>query len=275
MGIILEGIEEEIKGKQSISVMTTVDLVLRDADGMHNFLLKYGNFIRRLDEKSGTEFSKNVGAAINAANQIKTSIHQIQMFVSRKDFASAESIAVKLQHDIPNLTANWENIMTIPHVVDYGKLSNEDWKMIGVAGIHYRSAVFLSYPFKNANPKEDENQKFIDDYITPLFELLNLKSVTARGSLKPEELVDDRISELINNCDGIIGFYTNGDSVENVEHELSKNCNIVALCKEAGAKVPSMRLARLMINFSRDKVGDLYLELIQVLKDKRLFRLVV
>lgn len=275
LGVFLEGIPDEIKNKKPISLMTIIDLILHDVEEMDNFLLKYGNFLRKLDEKFGTEFSKSGGTAMNAATEIKTSIHQIQMFIARKDFAAAESIAIKIQHVMSSLVTNWENIMTIPHVIDYGKLSNEDWKMIGVAGIHYRSAVFLSYPFRNTNPKEDQNQRLIDDYIIPLFGLLNLKPVTARGSLKPEELIDDQISELITNCDGIIGFYTRGDSVENVEHELSKNSNVLALCKEDGAKVPSMRLARLMVNFSRDKVGDLYLELIQILKEKGLFRLVV
>jgi hypothetical protein len=275
MSTILEIIQKEIQEKQTISIMTTIDLVFRHVDEMENFLLKYSNFLRRLDEKFGTEFSKSGGTAMNAVTEMKTSLHQIQMFIARKDFAAAESIAKTIRHGLPSLISSWENTMTIPHVIDYGKLSNEDWKMVGVAGIHYRSTVFLSYPFKDTNPKEDQNQRFIDDYIIPLLELLNLKPVTARGSLKTEELIDDRISELINNCDGIIGFYTSGDSVENVEHELSKNSNIVALCKEDGAKIPSMRLARLMINFSRDRVGDLFLELIQVLKDKRLFALVV
>ena len=144
----------------------------------------------------------------------------------------------------------------LPYLIDYSKLSSKDWKMIGVAGIHYRSKIFLSYYFRNDDPKKDENQKMIDYYIKPALELLGIEPVTARDYLKPQELIDDRIIGLIEDCDGIIGFYTKGDSIENVEHEISRNDNVVAICKEEGAKAPSMRLSRLLINFKRDEMGD-------------------
>ena len=81
---------------------------------------------------------------------------------------------------------------------------------------------------------KNENQRMIDYYVTPLLKLLNIKGVTARGHLKPQELVDDKIVTLIEDCDGIIGFYTKKDDVSNIEHELSKNDNIVAICLEKG-----------------------------------------
>lgn len=177
--------------------------------------------------------------------------------------------------DLERLESEFSVICTLPHVVDYSKLSNRDWRMIGVAGIHYRSKVFLSYYFRDIDPRKDENQKFIDYYVKPTLKLLNIEPITARDYLKPQQLIDDKATELIIDCDGIIGFYTKGDSIENVEHELSKNRNIVAICREVGAKAPSMRLSRLLINFKRDQVGDLLIQLIEVSKRKGLFRLVV
>ena len=168
-----------------------------------------------------------------------------------------------------------EGIIPLPHVIDYSKLSNKDWRMIGVAGIHYRTKVFLSYYFRDADPKKDENQKFIDNYVKPTFQLLNIEPVTARGHLKPQELIDDKVMELVENCDGIIGFYTKDDSVENVEHELSGNDNIVAICREEGARAPSMRLSRLLIDFKRDEMGNFLIEMIGILKDRSLFRTMV
>jgi len=199
----------------------------------------------------------------------------MRMFVSKKEFETTKSLLQRITKDVPKLVENLEPIVAIPHEIDYSKLTNNDWKMIGIAGLHYRSNIFLSYPFRNDNPKEDSNEEFIANYVIPPLEILNIIPVTARNRLKPDELIDDRISELISDCDGIIAFYTKDDEVENVEHELSKNSNVIAVCKEEGATVPSMRYSRLMINFQREKVGDFLLELMRALKYKNVFDLVI
>ena len=208
-------------------------------------------------------------------NDMKKQVGQILIFLSQEKFKTAEEIFQIFVTSWESLQKNLAVISTLPYVIDYSKLSNKDWRMIGVFGIHFRSKVFLSYHFRDVDPKKDENQKMIDYYLKPTFQLLNIETVTARDYLKPQQLIDDKIIDLIEDCDGIIGFYTKGDSVENVEHELSRSSNIIAICREEGAKVPSMRLSRLLINFKRDQMGDFLIQLIGILKDRGLFRLVI
>lgn len=268
-------IERHDISKKVMNALSNLSYASRFLNQVHDFLLKYNDFFEILDKKFGTNSIKSAESSKKIIGTMKKEAEQFVNFVSQKKFKPAEEILGDFVSNLNRVKSDFSAISTLPYIIDYSKLSNRDWRMIGVAGIHYRSKVFLSYCFRDADPKKDENQKLIDYYVKPTLELLNVKPVTARGYLKSQELIDDKATELIEDCDGIIGFYTEGDSVENVEHELSKNLNIVAICKEEGAKVPSMRLSRLLINFKRDQMGYFLIELISVLKDKGLFRLVV
>ncbi|HZK70864.1 MAG TPA: hypothetical protein VFD03_04990 [Clostridia bacterium] len=90
---------------------------------------------------------------------------------------------------------------------------------------------------------------------------------------KSQWLVEDDTINLVKSCDGIIGFYTLNDSIGNVEHEVANNSKIIALCHEEGANFPSMRKARLNINFRRDEKASLLLEIGEALKDAEMFYL--
>jgi len=187
----------------------------------------------------------------------------------------SRDVSATITEKISSMKESVDVIATLPERIDYAKLDHRDWRKIGKAGVHYRSRVFLSYHYRDDDPKKDENQKMIDDYIKPTLDLLNVEPVTSRDHLKPQELIDDKIGELVRDCDGIIGFYTKDDSISNIEHELSQHENIVAICKEEGALTPSMRLSRFQINFNRTEMGDLLMKLISALKGKQLFRLVI
>jgi hypothetical protein len=274
-GFWLSGMSDYIKAEKIIEVVEQLKLSHDSLNVIDNFLLKYDGFFEILDKKFGKSISKSSELSKRIIGDMKNEIDQIIAFVSNRKFNVALEIFGNLLNNLASLEKEIGIFVTIPYIIDYSKLSPKDWKMIGVAGIHYRSKVFLSYHFRDDDPKEDENQKMIDFFVKPVFELLDIEPVTARSHLKPQELVDDKIMELVEDCDGIIGFYTKGDSVENVEHELSGNSNVIAICKEEGAKAPSMRLSRLLINFKRDAIGDFLIELIRTLRDKGLFRLMI
>lgn len=258
-----------------INALQSLNTISGYLNSIHDFLLKYDDFFEVLDKKFGTNSMKCNESSKGIVTDMKRDIQQMVTFSSQRKMEICRQILENFYHEQKSLKKNLEVIFTLPNLIDYSKLSNKDWRMIGVAGIHYRSKVFLSYFFRDVNPKKDENQKMIDYYIKPTLELLNIKPVAARDHLKPQELIDARIMELIEECDGIIGFYTKEDSVENVEHELSGNDNVIAVCKEEGAKVPSMRLSKLLINFKRDEMGNFLMDLIRVLKDRKLFTTIV
>ena len=275
VGTVILLIEAQVKRKEIINIMRNLRDGLYFLNKIHDSLLRYNDFLEILDKKFGTNSMKHNKSSMKTIGDMKKEIGQMLTLVSHGKLKVAEEIFKSFASNFRSLKKNLAVICKLPYIIDYSKLSNRDWRMIGVAGIHYRSKVFLSYHFRDPDPKKDENQQLIDYYVEPTLELLNIESVTARGYLKPQELVDDRIIELIEDCDGIIGFYTRNDSVENVEHELSKNPNVIAICKEEGARVPSMRLSRLLIDFKRDQMGDFSLQLIRALKDKGLFRLMI
>jgi hypothetical protein len=252
-----------MKEKRIISTFTSLRYIFQYVDLIQDFFLKYDRFLERLDKTFGTELMRNSKDALKIITEMRTEIDQVRIFVSKKQFETANSLLPRITEDSSNLVKNMESIIAVSHGIDYSKLTNGDWKMIGIAGLHYRSNVFLSYPFRDVDPRRDSNEEFITDYVMPFLELLNIIPVTARSRLKSDELIDDRICELIGDCDGIIAFYTRDDKVDNVEHELSKCDNVIAVCKEEGAAVPPMRLSRLMINFQREKVGDFLLELMK------------
>ena len=115
----------------------------------------------------------------------------------------------------------------------------------------------------------------IDYYIKPLLNSLNIVPLTFREYLRPQDLMDEKNKELVKSANGIIGFYTYDDKIENIEYELSLNENIIAICIEKGARSPSLRRARLQIGFSREKMADILLRLLQTLKERNLFNLVI
>ena len=273
MAVLL--LESFIKARDIIETISFLNYASRSLNKVHDFFLKYDDFFGILDKKFGTSTMKCSKSSNKIVGGMKRQVEQLLLFVSEKKFETMKGILTDFIGDFKRLEKSFSVISTLPYTIDYSKLSNKDWRMIGVAGLHYRSKVFLSYCFRDVDPKKDENQKLIDYYVKPTFKLLNIEPVTARGYLKPQQLIDDEATELIEDCDGIIGFYTEDDSIENVEHELSKNPNIVAICREIGGKAPSMRRSRLLINFKRDQTGDFLIQLIDVLKSKGLFRLVV
>jgi hypothetical protein len=244
-------------------------------DKLHDFLLKYNDFFKILDEKFGTDASNCSESSKRIISGMKREVDQLIFLLSQKKFENTLENLNTLLRDCDTLTSDFEEIVTLPYKIEYSKLSNKDWRMIGVPGVHYRSKVFLSYCFRNDDPKKDENQKMIDYYAKPTLELLNISPVTSRGHLKPQELIDDRITELIEDCDVIIGFYTKDDSVENIEHELSISRNVIAIFWEEGAKAPSMRRSRLQIKLQRNEMGDFMIGLIKALKEQGLFRLTI
>ena len=275
INIMLELVETCITERKIMDTIFYLKQIFLRLDTLHNFLLKYNDFFGILNQKFGTDSMKCNEASKKLIGDMKKEVNQVIIFVSQRKFKTAEEISKNLLTNSASLSKNFEAIFILPHKIDYSKLSNKNWRMIGVAGIHYRSKVFLSYYFRDDDPKKDENQQMIDHFVKPILELLNIEPVTARDYLKPQELIDDKVIELIEDCDGIVGFYTKGDSIENVEHELSRNDNVVAICKEEGAKAPSMRLSRLLINFKRDEMGDFLIKVTRILKDKDLFKTMV
>lgn len=261
----------DLKSGNIPKIIHHTNIYIRYLDGHYDTLEKYTEFFETVNKKFGI----NVDACNATKNEIiatKKRLNQIILFVSQNKIDFANKIYAETIEHLKQLETAVSKIVILPYLIDYEKLENKEWRTIGIAGIHYKSKVFLSYPFRDDDPKKDENQQIIDYYVKPLLDCLEIKAVTARGSLKPQELIDDKIIELVKECDGIIGFYTVNDDVSNVEHELAYNSNIVSICKEEGAKSPSMRFSRLMINFNRKiGLGNLLLGLIQALKSKKLF----
>ena len=270
-GTSLDLLTDRIRGKQVMKTLESVSTVIDWLDNVYRLLLEYTSFFEILDNKFGTNAVKSNESAKKSLTEAEKCVEQIRVLASQRKFGSAEEFLTDLRKIYGNLVKHCEEIVVLPNLIDYSKLSGKDWRKIGIAGIHYKSKIFLSYPFRDDDPKKDGNQIFIDHYVKTVLDLLNITSVTARGYLKAHELVDDRIIELVEDCDGIIGFYTMGDSLENVEHELAHNQNVIAICRESGAKTPSMRLSRLQINFRRDETGNFIIELIKALKNKRMF----
>jgi len=86
------------------------------------------------------------------------------------------------------------------------------------------------------------------------------------------------IEDIIDNCDGIIALYTKDDKIEggsyrstgNVTFELGRaRLPAVILC-EKGTKIESMPYSTItVIHFERGKFGQLFLDLLKVLKNSR------
>ena len=261
----------QIEKKQVVETLAYMSNLFTWLDNIHKRLLEYTNFFEILDDKFGTNATKSIESLKKNLTEAEKCAEQIKVFVSQKKFKSAEEFLGELHIIYGNLVKYSEEIVVLPNLIDYSKLSGKDWGKIGISGIHYKSKIFLSYYFRDIDPNRDENEIFIAQYVKPTLDLLDIIPITARDYLKAHELVDDKIIELVEDCDGIIGFYTKDDSVENVEHELAHNQNVVAICRESGAKTPSMRLSRLQINFKRDETGNFIIQLVKALKEKRMF----
>lgn len=264
----------DIDRRDVVRISTTTNAALRYLENMFAFLLKYNEFFQILANKFGVDVKVCETAKQNIV-RLKSDFTQILMNISQTRFDLSKNILEEVNKDLYELGSCVSTISTYPYKIDYSKLTNSDWRVIAIPGIHYRSKVFLSYPFRDAAPQKDENQKMIDYYIKPLLKLLNIEPVTARDYLKPQELIDDKILALVKECDGIIGFYTRDDEISNVEHELSGDISVIAICVEEGAKSPLMRRPRLMINFDRQAyMANLVLNLIDALKERKMFELV-
>lgn len=243
--------------------------------GIQGFLGKYESFLQSMDQKFGTEFEQICNSARKLITETQNDLKNININISVERIDIAGQI---LNESIGKATAlenELAKISTLPHIIDLSKLTHDDWRKVGVAGIHYRSRIFLSYPFRDSDPTKDENQKFMDYLIKPLLNLLNIEPVTARSHLHLQERIEENTIALIADCDGIIGFYTADDPIENVEHELANNENVIAICKEEGAKSPTMRRSRLQLDFRRNEPSQLLIQIISALKDKQMFNLLV
>lgn len=266
-------LKSDLQNQNVPQVFSDLNYCLQNLSRLCDFLEKYDVFFERVNKKFSINIVGCNSAKVNL-REIRTRLQQITTFVSQKKFDFADTIYEETMEYYKRFIENLAEISIIPYQIDFSKLDNRDWRTIGLAGIHYRSKVFLSYPFRDDDPKKDENQILIDYCIKPLLNLLNIEAVTARGNLKAQDLIDNDIINLVKECDGIMGFYTKGDDIANVDHELSNNDNIIAICLEEGANTPSMRLSRLMINFNRTTgIGDLLLGLTESLKNKKMFSL--
>jgi len=242
---------------------------------VQGFFDKYDKFLESIDQKSGADFKQFSNSAKKIITEMITDLDSICAFISKEKIDPAGSMLNESLQKVVTLESELGKIAALPHIIDLSKLAHEDWRRIGIAGVHYRSRVFLSYPFRDKNQTKDENQKFIDYLIKPLLNLFNIEPITARSHLVSQENIEENTIALVADCDGIIGFFTVGDTIENVEHELANNENIIAVCKEEGANSPSMRRSRLQLEFTRNEPSQLLLQIAKALKDKEMFKLVV
>lgn len=267
-------LEPCLKEKDLPEILSRSMILQFSLDGVHDFLAKYNDFLELVETKFGITTKQHLNILKQTISDLKQAVDELKTMASQDRFDTAEGSLKRVIDKAKDMKNNFEVISSVPWRIDYSRLDDADWKKIGIPGVHYRSKVFLSYAYRDDDPKKDKNQEMIDHYIMPLLQLLNIEPLISRGRLRTQDLVDDKTTVAIKNCDGIMGFYTKGDSVSNVEHELAQNSNIVAICAEREASTPSMRRSRWQIDFDRDAMGDLMIELIQALKGNGLFRLV-
>lgn len=226
-----------------------------------------------MDDQFGCKFSEKANTAKKLLNDIRNSTKQTQITIAKDDYKSALTFQGEMSEQIRKLKTVWDSLSTIPYVIDFSKLSNIDWKRVGIPGIHYKTRLFLSYHFRDINPAKDANQQLIDYFVIPLLKILDIEPVTARSCLKSQELIEDDIIKLVKECDGIIGIYTSNDPIANVEHEVASSSKIIALCIEEGANFPKMRNSRLQINFRRAETAILLIDVAKSLRDNKMFNL--
>ena len=268
------GLEQNVKNREMALLASSTRDILERVDRTSDFLEKYDRFLVRLDERFGTKTGDCVKALRSTLNHIATNLRQIGLLASQRKFSRIKKGIREIESDIGSIKENLDAIGTLPETIDYERLDQKDWKMIGTPGVHYKTKIFLNYPFRNNDPTKDENQRMIDDYIKPILALLDIESITGRH-IKSQDLINGATVELVKDSDGIIGFYTKGDHTSNVDYELAQNENVIAVCVEEGAKAPSMRESRWQIRFDRSDMSYMIIELIRTLSQKRAFRLLV
>lgn len=263
----------ELKGRDISNCFTSFAILFGELEHLANFLDKYDTFFAILDTKFGLNTVADVKLVKSALGSLRTGLNRLKTFVSEKKFESADNEMKSLSKLAAGLIEEASSLFSVPAKIDYPRLDPEDWRMIGIPGVHYQSRVFLSYPWRDKNPIKDENESLMTGYVKPLLELLGIVPVTFRDHSLPQDPIDDKAIQLIRGCNGVIAFYTNGDPISNVEHEIAQNENLIAICNEEGAQGPSMRRGRLQIDFSRDDMTLVMLGLIKALKENFLFRL--
>ncbi len=252
---------------------TSFGVSFRELDNLVNFLDRYDSFFPILDTKFGLDTVPQVKLVKSALGSLRTGLDQLRKFVSEKKFKPADNEMKSLLKLAAGLSRGASSLLSVPARIDYSRLDPKDWKKIGVPGVHYNSRVFLSYKWRDNNPTKDENESLMSNFVKPLLELLGIVPVTFRDNSLPQDLVDDKAIQLISDCNGVVAFYTKGDPISNVEHEIAQNQNLIAICNEEGSSGPSMRRARLQIDFSRNDLAPVMFGLIKALKEDGLFRL--
>jgi hypothetical protein len=268
-------LDSELERRDIPSCFTSFGIVFGQLDRLANFLDKYDSFFPILDAKFGLDTVPQVKLVKSALGSLRTSLDQLKKFVSERKFKPADNEMKSLSKLAAGLIEGASSLFSVPAKIDYPRLDQKDWMMIGIPGVHYKSRVFLSYKWRDSNPTKDENESLMGNFVKPLLELLGIVPVTFRDNSLPQDPIDDKAIQLISNCNGVVAFYTKGDPISNVEHEIAQNQNLIAICNEEGSRGPSMRRARLQIDFSRDDMTVVMLRLIKALKQDGLFRLKV
>ena len=266
-------LDSELNRRDIPSCFTSFGSVFGELDRLANFLDKYDSFFPILDTKFGLDTVPQVKLVKSALGSLRTSLDQLKKFVSESKFKPADNEMKSLSRLAAGLIKGASSLLSVPAKIDYSRLDPKDWKMIGIPGVHYKSRVFLSYKWRDSNPAKDENESLMSNFIKPLLELLGIVPVTFRGSSLPQDPIDDKAIQLISSCNGVVAFYTKGDSIGNVEHEIAQNQNLIAICNEEGSRAPSMRRDRLQIEFSRNDMTPVMFGLVRALKEHGLFRL--
>ncbi len=256
-----------------INCFTSFRLAFSQLDSLANFLDKYDSFFSILDTKFGLDTVRHVKLVKSELGSLRTSLRQLKMLMSEKKFEPADNEVKGLSKLAAGLIEGSSSLFSVPAKIDYPRLDPDDWKMIGIPGVHYKSRVFLSYQWRDKTPTKDENEFLMGNFVKPLLVEMGIVPVTFRDNSLPQDPIDDKAKQLIRGCNGVIAFYTKGDPIGNVEHEMAQNQNLVAICNEKGSQGPSMRRDRVQIEFSRDDMTHMMLGLIRALKQNRLFRL--
>jgi hypothetical protein len=262
------------KERDIAGLISILNSQLRFASLVQMFIEKYDRFLEVVEKKFNIQLSNPPKVLRTKVIEVKTAIGQIKLNFAQKKFDIAGRALDEIEEKVANLKLGFDELSVLPQELDYSLLSNQDWRLIGIAGIHYKAKVFLSYPWRDKDSRKDENEILISSYVKPIFETLGIIAVTLRDKLQAQDDMTQKDKELILDADGIMGFYTKGDSMENIEYELSLSDNVVAILTELGAKSPSMRRSKWQLEFNRDETGDLVLKIMRALKDKEMFRLI-
>jgi len=249
------------------------DLYVNELNIFLDFLAKYATFLQALEDSQGIPTKDLLAHMRNTITSIKRQIVRIKDLVAESKFTLAGTHFQELLRTMDDLRKDLDTLAGLQIKIDYSRLDSGIWRMIGIPGIHYKSRVFLSYPWRDKDPKKDTNERMLNDYVKPILELLGIAPVTLRDHALPQEPIDDKAVRLIKDCDGVIGFYTKGDSILNVEREISQHPGLIGICNENGCSGPTMRRDKWQIEFVRTEMAELVIQLIKVVKSGGLFRI--